>query len=72
MGELEKEYGDKVVFNIISADETEKRQDEIDKFGFTALRHGLVVFGPDGKVEAKLPGHQFERSEIEAAMKGVL
>ena len=72
VGELEKEYGDKVHFNVISAEETAERQDEIEAFGFTALKHGLVAFGIDGEPHVKIPGHQFGREEIETATKAIL
>lgn len=72
MSELEKEYGDRATFTVIGAEETNRRQDEIAEFGFADQRHGLVIFGPDGEAEAKLPGHLFGRPEIEAALKSVI
>lgn len=72
MGELEQEYGDRVYFNVISAEETAERQDEIEAFGFADLRHGMVGFSSDGKDLIRIPGHQFGREQIEAAVKDVL
>ena len=68
MGELEQDYAGQADFVIVSAEETNARQDEIEAFGFADLRHGLVVFAPDGEVAATLPGHEFGREEIEAAL----
>ena len=72
MGELEGEYGDRVDFVLIPAEETARRQDEIQAFGFAELRHGLVVFTPAGEPAVKLPGHQFGKDEIVAAIDLVL
>lgn len=72
MGELEEEYGERAEFNVIPAEETAKRSDEIDAFGFTELRHGLVIFAADGEPVVKMPGHQFGRAEIEAGLRSVL
>lgn len=72
MGELQTEYAGRADFNIISAEETAKRGDEIEEFGFTELKHGLVVFAGDGVAVALLPGHNFGREEIEAALTPVL
>jgi len=72
VSELEEEYGDRVTFRVIPADETNRRQDEIASFGFTDQRHGLVIFGPEGEAVVKMPGHQFGREEIEAGLKRTL
>jgi hypothetical protein len=72
VGELEQEYGNLVDFVIVPAEETKARQDEIDLYGFTAAMHGLVVFDRDGAPAVKMPGHQFGREEILAAMHEVL
>ena len=72
MGELEGEYGERVDFVLIPAEETARRKDEIDAFGFTELRHGLVVFTSTGEPRVKLPGHQFGKEEIVAAIDLVL
>jgi hypothetical protein len=72
VGELEQEYGDRVYFNVISAGETAKRQDEVEAFGFADLKHGMVGFSSDGKNLIRVPGHQFGRERIEAAVKAVL
>lgn len=72
MGELQTEYGDRAEFVIVSAEETAQRQDEIEEFGFVELKHGLVVFSPTGEAVTTIPGHQFGKDEIEAALVGVL
>ena len=46
--------------------------DEIEMFGFTDLKHGLVAFDSEGNAEVKIPGHQFGREEIEKAVQEVL
>lgn len=72
MGELEKEYGDRVDFVLVPAEETAARFDEIEAFGFAQQRHGLVGFSPTGEPLVKLPGHDFGRPEIEAAIEELL
>ena len=72
VGELATEYGDQVDFNVIPAEETAQRGDEIELYGFTAKKHGLVGFGRDGEVLVKLPGHEYGKPEIEAAIEAVL
>ena len=72
VGELEKDYGRWMDFNVIPAEVTAESQEEIEAFGFAELRHGLVVFDAAGDVAATLPGHQFGRSEIEAALQPLL
>ncbi len=72
MGELAKDYEGSVEFNIISAEETARRPDEIEAYGFTDLKHGLVGFSTDGEALIKMPGHQFGREEIEAAVTQLL
>jgi hypothetical protein len=70
--ELQQEHGDRVDFVIVPAAETARRQDEIEEFGFTDLKHGLVAFDREGRARVKLAGHQFGKPEIEAAMWEVL
>ena len=72
MGELQKEYGTQANFVVVPSAETLQRMDEVNGFGFEDLKHGLVVFDADGEAQAKLPGHQFGRPEIEAALLAVL
>ena len=43
VGELEPEYEGRIDFVIISAEETAQRADEIEEFGFTEQKHGLVA-----------------------------
>ena len=70
--ELEQDYEGQAIFRIVSAEETAASFDEIEAFGFTDLRHGLVVFNGEGEPKVKLPGHMFGRAEIEAGLKSVL
>jgi hypothetical protein len=70
--ELEQDYEGRATFTIISPEETAASADDIEAFGFTDLKHGLVVFNGEGEPEVKLPGHMFGRAEIEAGLKGVL
>lgn len=72
MGELETEYGDRADFVVVSAEETAQRQEEIALYGFTDLKHGLVVFSSTGEAVVKLPGHQFGKEQIEAGLLQVL
>ena len=72
VGELQAEYGEQVEFNIVSPEDTAKAGDEIAAFGFTDLRHGLVAFTLEGDAKVKLPGHNFGKPEIVAAIESVL
>lgn len=72
MSELEQEYGDRVRFVIIPAEETARSQAAIDEYGFTDLKHGLVIYDADGAVAFKLAGHRYGRAEIEAGLLPVL
>lgn len=72
MGELAQEYEGQADFNIIPAEETNQRQDEIDEYGFTEQLHGLVAFDGDGEAVVKLPGHNYEKAEIVEAIETVL
>ena len=72
MGELEQDYADRVDFVIVSAEETAQRSDEIEAFGFTDLKHGLVGFDREGEAQAKMPGHQFGKPEIQAVIEDLL
>ena len=72
VGELRPEYEGRVDLVVISAEETARRPDEIEAFGFTELKHGLVAFSGDGEVLVKIPAHQFGRVEIVAAIDEVL
>lgn len=71
MSELEEEYQGRVTFEIIQQSEP-RFQKEVDQFEFGAQRHGLVGLTVDGEVGAKIPGHQFGREEIEAAIQKIL
>jgi len=72
VGELAQEYGDRVEFEVVPAAETARRGDEIALYGFTDLKHGLVAFTAAGEPRVKLPGHQFGKPEIEAAIREVM
>lgn len=72
VGELAQEYEGRVEFNVISAEETAKAGKEIESFGFTDQRHGLVAFSSKGEALVKLPGHQFGKAEIKTAVETVL
>ena len=45
MGELEQEYGNRVEFTVVSPEETAAASADIEAFGFTALKHGLALYG---------------------------
>jgi len=62
------DYEGKLEFNIIPAEETAQRSDEIEEYGFTDAKHGLVIFDAAGEAAVKLPGHAFGREEIEAGL----
>lgn len=70
MGELEGEYEGRVRFEIVSAEETAARADELVKYELGS--HGLVVFDPEGVPQAHIAGHEFGREEIIAAIEAVL
>ena len=72
MGELEPEYEGRVDFVLIPAEETAERADEIEAFGFTDARHGLVIFTSAGDPSVKMPGHDFSKEEIVVAIELVL
>jgi len=72
VGELEQEYGARVDFRVVPAEETARSQADIEAFGFTAQKHGLVVFDGSGEPRVKLPGHQYGKAEIQAAIEEVL
>ena len=69
MSELETEYGDRVNFVIVSPEDTQKATAELEEYGFTDNKHGLVVFNAAGETVAKMPGHDFPKSDIEANLK---
>lgn len=72
MGELAQEYEGRIEFVVIPAEETARRSQELDSYGFTAQRHGLVGFSSDGQVVAKLPGHAYGKEEIRAVAEQLL
>ena len=68
MGELELEYGDRVDFVIVEAEETKARGDELERYLLASRRHGLVAFDAAGEVVVTIAGHQFGREEIVMAI----
>jgi len=70
--ELETEYAGRVECVIVPGEETAQRADEIERWGFTELRHGLVAFTSGGEPLVKLPGHDYGEPEIRAAIEAVL
>ena len=72
MRELEPKYKDRVDFVVVPALETAKRQAEIEAFGFKDQKHGMVAFARDKSAAVKLPGHNFGKPQIEAAIQTVL
>jgi hypothetical protein len=72
VGELEQQYGDRIQFTIIPAEETALRNDEIVEFGFVDQRHGLVIFSSEGEAVFFLPGHTYGKPEIDAGIQEVL
>jgi len=71
---LEEEGGfaGRVRFEIIGAEETAERGDEIVAFGFGDARHGFALLAADGSTLGTLPGHAFGREEIVALIEGGL
>jgi hypothetical protein len=57
---------------LVSPEDTAAAVDELEEFGFTELKHGLVAFNAAGEAVAKIPGHNFGRAEIEAALQEAL
>lgn len=72
MGELETEYGDRIFFNVIPAEKTAQSADDLEMFGFTELKHGMVGFAADGEVLVKIAGHNFGKERIEQVAETVL
>ena len=68
MGELELEYGNRVDFVIVEAEETKVRADELERYLLASRRHGLVAFDAAGEVVVTIAGHQFGREEIVMAI----
>ena len=66
------EYEGRVDFEVIPAEETYQRFDEIEAFGFEAERHGLVGFDRNGDALVKMPGHNFSKDEIAEAIEALL
>ena len=71
VSELRDQYGEKVDFTIVSAEDTAARQDEIERFHLAARKHGLVAFDSLGEPVLTIAGHNFGKPEIEMAVKQV-
>lgn len=69
MSDLQPEYDGRITFNIIPVN-AEGADKEIHKHKLGT--HGLVVYAADGTVSTTIPGHNFERKEVEAAIAKVL
>jgi len=68
--ELNEELGDAVALEIISA-RSERGQAAAEKYDLGGPRHGLVAFGPDGKLGFKLPGHFYTKEDIELELEEI-
>lgn len=71
VGELEKEYGDRVNFVIVEPEDTKARTAELERYQLASRRHGLVAFDASGEVVVTIAGHQFGRDEIMMAISQV-
>ena len=67
MRELEQEYEGRVRFEIVPAEQTAERADELKQYELGS--HGLVAFDAEGVPRAHIPGHMFGRAEIVAAIE---
>ena len=38
------------------------------KYDWEGLKHGLVILNPDGSTHTKIPGHNYEKKDIVAAL----
>ena len=72
VGELAQVYEGRVRFEVVPAEETANRGDEIEEYGFTEQLHGLVGFDRSGDAVVKMPGHQFGKEEITDAIEQLL
>lgn len=72
MGELEKEYGDRLAFRVLKAEETQARKHELEALHIAHRGHGLVAFTGSGDPAVILAGHQFGEDEIRMAILQVI
>lgn len=72
VSELETQYADQAKFVIVSPEETQAAVAELEEFGFSDQKHGLVIFDAAGEAVVKMPGHNFKKPEIEKGLKDVL
>lgn len=68
VGELRDEFGAAIDFTIVSAEDTARRQDEIERYQLAARKHGLVAFDSSGEPVLTIAGHSFGRPELEMAV----
>jgi hypothetical protein len=66
------EYQGRIDFEIVPAAETARRRAEMESYGFADAKHGLVAFTRDGEPLVKIPGHNYGKEEIVAAIKKLL
>jgi hypothetical protein len=71
VGELRSAYAEKVDFVIVSAAETARRSDEIERYNLAVRKHGLVAFDASGEPVLTIAGHTFGKPEIEMAVAQV-
>ena len=72
VGELETEYAGRAQFNVVSAEDTAEAAADIEAFGFSDAKHGLVVFDSSGEAIVMMPGHQFTKDEIASGIDKVV
>jgi len=72
VSELASEYEGKVEFTLVTPEETALATTDLERFGFTEAKHGLVALDPSGEPKATIPGHNFGKDEIVAAIEDVL
>ena len=71
VGELEQEYGDRVDFVIVGAEETRARAAELERYHIASRGHGLVAFDQAGEVVVTIAGHAYGKEEVRMAVKQV-
>lgn len=69
MRELETEYEGRITFTII---QTAGQEQASGVEAYDVGNHGLVVFDAEGTVVKTIPGHDFQREELDAVCADVL